>query len=88
MSILTWLILGLIAGWYSGVIVRGGGLGLIGDVLIGMVGAMTGGLFAAMVFGIQDVVSGVNFASIAVALLCSIVTLSIFRLMARPVQEP
>jgi uncharacterized membrane protein YeaQ/YmgE (transglycosylase-associated protein family) len=41
-SLLVILIVGIIAGWLAGVIVRGGGFGLIGDLLIGIVGAFIG----------------------------------------------
>ncbi len=41
-SLLVILIVGLVAGWLASVIVRGGGLGLIGDLLVGLVGALIG----------------------------------------------
>jgi uncharacterized membrane protein YeaQ/YmgE (transglycosylase-associated protein family) len=43
MSILVLLIIGAIAGWLAGLIVRGGGFGLIGDMLVGVVGAFVAG---------------------------------------------
>ena len=41
--ILVWLIVGAVAGWLAGMIVRGGGFGLLGDIIIGIVGAFVGG---------------------------------------------
>jgi uncharacterized membrane protein YeaQ/YmgE (transglycosylase-associated protein family) len=41
-SLLVIIIVGIIAGWLAGVIVRGGGFGLIGDLMIGIVGAFIG----------------------------------------------
>ncbi|MGA2289033.1 GlsB/YeaQ/YmgE family stress response membrane protein [Bradyrhizobium sp.] len=41
-SLLVILIVGIVAGWLAGQIVRGGGFGLIGDLLIGIVGAFIG----------------------------------------------
>ena len=41
-SLLVILIVGLVAGWLASVIVRGGGMGLIGDLLVGLVGALIG----------------------------------------------
>jgi uncharacterized membrane protein YeaQ/YmgE (transglycosylase-associated protein family) len=41
--ILTWMIVGAAAGWLAGMTVRGGGFGPVGDVLIGITGALVGG---------------------------------------------
>lgn len=46
-SLLIILVVGLVAGWLAGLIVRGGGFGIVGDLLIGIVGAFIGNwLFA------------------------------------------
>lgn len=42
-SILIWLIVGAIAGWIAGAVVKGGGLGLIGDIVVGILGAFIAG---------------------------------------------
>ena len=42
-SLLAWLIVGAIAGWLAGLLVRGGGFGLIGDIIIGIIGAVIAG---------------------------------------------
>ena len=42
-SFLTWILLGLMAGWIAGLISRGGGFGLLGDILIGLIGSILGG---------------------------------------------
>ncbi len=41
---IAWLVIGLLAGWLAGVIMPGKGFGLIGDLVIGLVGAFIGGL--------------------------------------------
>ncbi len=42
----AWFILvGLVAGWFAGMLVRGGGFGILGDIAVGIVGAMIGGHF-------------------------------------------
>jgi len=47
--ILIWLLIGAIAGWLAGMIVKGGGFGLPGDIIVGIVGAFIGGwLFAQL----------------------------------------
>ena len=42
-SIIIWLIVGAIAGWLAGMVVKGGGFGLIGDIIVGIVGAVIAG---------------------------------------------
>ncbi|MEJ1967944.1 MAG: GlsB/YeaQ/YmgE family stress response membrane protein [Rhizomicrobium sp.] len=42
-TLLIWLIVGAVAGWLAGVIVKGGGFGLLGDIVVGIVGAFFGG---------------------------------------------
>jgi uncharacterized membrane protein YeaQ/YmgE (transglycosylase-associated protein family) len=43
-GIISWIILGLLAGWLAGVVMPGPGFGLIGDLVVGLVGAFLGGL--------------------------------------------
>ncbi|MBV8667131.1 MAG: GlsB/YeaQ/YmgE family stress response membrane protein [Burkholderiaceae bacterium] len=42
-GIIMWLIIGGIAGWLAGILVKGGGFGLIGDIVVGIIGAFIGG---------------------------------------------
>jgi uncharacterized membrane protein YeaQ/YmgE (transglycosylase-associated protein family) len=51
MQFLWFLLIGLAAGWLAGVIMKGGGFGLAGDLLVGVIGAFLGG-FLFMAFGI------------------------------------
>jgi len=43
MGIIIWLIVGAIAGWLAGMVVKGGGFGLIGDIIVGIIGSLIGG---------------------------------------------
>ncbi len=43
MSLLWFLIIGMIAGWLAGLIMRGEGFGLLGNMIVGVLGAMVGG---------------------------------------------
>jgi len=43
-GIIAWLLVGLIAGWLAGQFMRGGGFGIVGDIVMGIVGAFVGGL--------------------------------------------
>jgi uncharacterized membrane protein YeaQ/YmgE (transglycosylase-associated protein family) len=42
-ALIIWLIVGAIAGWLAGMVVKGGGYGLIGDIVVGIVGALIAG---------------------------------------------
>jgi uncharacterized membrane protein YeaQ/YmgE (transglycosylase-associated protein family) len=45
-SILAWIVIGAIAGWLAGLLVKGYGFGLIGNIVVGILGAGVAGLFA------------------------------------------
>ena len=47
-SLIAWLVIGAIAGWLAGTFVKGGGLGLIGDIVVGIIGAFIGGWLAGV----------------------------------------
>jgi uncharacterized membrane protein YeaQ/YmgE (transglycosylase-associated protein family) len=42
-GLIVWLIVGLISGWLAGSVMRGGGFGIIGDIVMGLIGAVIGG---------------------------------------------
>jgi uncharacterized membrane protein YeaQ/YmgE (transglycosylase-associated protein family) len=43
MNIVIWIITGIIAGWLTGMLVKGGGFGLLGDLVVGVLGGVIGG---------------------------------------------
>ena len=43
MGLLAWIIVGLIAGWLAGLVMKGGGYGVLGDIILGIIGAIIGG---------------------------------------------
>jgi uncharacterized membrane protein YeaQ/YmgE (transglycosylase-associated protein family) len=45
---LYWVVVGLIAGWLAGVVMRGGGYGIVIDIVLGMLGAIVGGWIFSM----------------------------------------
>ena len=79
MGILAWIVVGLIAGWLAGRVMRGGGYGLIGDIIVGIVGAVLGGFLAAQLLGIPNAVSGINVMSVLVAFVGAVILLAILR---------
>jgi uncharacterized membrane protein YeaQ/YmgE (transglycosylase-associated protein family) len=42
-AIIIWLIVGAVAGWLAGMVVKGGGYGLIGNIIVGIVGGLIAG---------------------------------------------
>ncbi len=80
MSILSWLVVGLIAGWLAGVIMKGRGYGLVGDIVVGILGALLGGFLAALVFG-GDYLTGFNLSTILVSVVGAIVLIWIIRVL-------
>jgi uncharacterized membrane protein YeaQ/YmgE (transglycosylase-associated protein family) len=77
MGILAWIVVGLIAGWLAGLVTKGSGYGLIGDVILGVVGALLGGFVAANVFGVANPISGFNLTTIIVAFIGAVVVVVI-----------
>jgi len=82
MGILSWIIVGLIAGWLAGLVMKGGGYGIIGDLLLGIVGALIGGFLAGALFGIPNPVSGINITSIIIAFLGAVLLVAIVRALS------
>lgn len=48
MHILIWILTGILAGWLTGLVVRGRGFGLIGNLVIGLLGGLIGGWLAGL----------------------------------------
>jgi uncharacterized membrane protein YeaQ/YmgE (transglycosylase-associated protein family) len=80
MEFVWFIIVGLIAGWLAGVIMKGGGFGMIGDIVVGIVGALIGGwLFSSM--GVSA--GGGLLGAIVVALIGAIILIFLLRLIKR-----
>jgi uncharacterized membrane protein YeaQ/YmgE (transglycosylase-associated protein family) len=82
MGILSWIVLGLVAGWLAGQFMKGGGYGLIGDIVLGIVGAIIGGFLTGLLLG-RDMISGFNLESIVVALIGAIILIAVSRAFSR-----
>ncbi|HVM98649.1 MAG TPA: GlsB/YeaQ/YmgE family stress response membrane protein [Caulobacteraceae bacterium] len=82
MSFLSWLVVGLLAGWIGSMVVNRRGEGLIMDIVLGVVGAFVGG-YLFHLFG-HSGVSGINLYSIFVAAVGAIVVLVIYHALVRP----
>ena len=77
MGIVSWIVLGAIAGYLANMI-AGGNEGIIGTIVLGIVGAIVGGYLAAALFDKGDV-SGVNIESIVISVLGAIVVRFVWR---------
>ena len=79
MDIVWFIIIGIIAGWLAGKIMRGGGFGLLGDLVIGVIGALLGGF----IFGQLGISAGGLIGSLVTATVGAIVLLFLIRLIKR-----
>ena len=82
MGFLSWIVVGLIAGWLAGLVVKGGGFGCIGDVIVGVIGGLLGGWIASRFFGMGDPMSGFNLESILVAFVGAVILVILLRLLS------
>jgi uncharacterized membrane protein YeaQ/YmgE (transglycosylase-associated protein family) len=77
MSIIVWVVVGGLAGLLASVVIRGARLGLLGDIVVGILGALLAG-FIATLLGHQGI-TGINLYSVFVAFLGAVVLLLIVR---------
>ena len=79
MEFLWFIIVGLVAGWLAGLIMKGGGYGVVGDIIVGVIGALIGGfLFRSM-----GVAPASLLGAIIVATIGAIVLIFLLRLIKR-----
>ena len=76
MGIISWIILGLIAGWIASKLVNKTGSGMMIDIALGVVGAIVGGIIAGF-FGMSGV-TGVNIWSIIVSVIGAVIVLWVY----------
>jgi uncharacterized membrane protein YeaQ/YmgE (transglycosylase-associated protein family) len=81
MNVISWIVVGLIAGFLAGKVMREGGYGLIGDIVVGVLGGLIGGYLATNLFHIKAAVTGINVETILVALCGSVLLLVGLRLL-------
>ena len=81
MGILSWAVVGLIAGFLAGQVMRGGGYGVIGDIIVGVLGGLFGGWVAFYFFHVGDTMTGINLVSILVAFAGAMLLILILRMI-------
>jgi uncharacterized membrane protein YeaQ/YmgE (transglycosylase-associated protein family) len=80
MDLLWFIVVGLVAGWLAGQFMRGGGYGLVGNIIVGVLGAVVGGfLFKSL----GASMGGGLLGSIIVATIGAVVMLLVVRLFSR-----
>jgi len=78
-TILIILAIGAVAGWLAGVIMKGGGYGLLGDIVIGIIGAFIGGFL----FGLLGISAGGLVGQIITATVGAIVLIFVLRMFKK-----
>jgi uncharacterized membrane protein YeaQ/YmgE (transglycosylase-associated protein family) len=72
-AVLWWLVVGLIAGFLASLVMRGGGYGIVGDIVIGIVGAFIGGFLASLIgIGAGGLIGTIIIAFIGACILIAI----------------
>jgi len=78
-ELLIFLAIGAIAGWLAGTLVKGGGYGLLGNIVVGIIGAFVGGYL----FGLQGISTGGLIGSIITATVGAIVLIFVIRVLKK-----
>jgi len=79
MGLLSWIVVGAIAGWLSGNMMKGRGFGLLGNILVGVAGGLIGGWLAGALFKVPNTMNGINLTSIVIAFLGAVVLIIVAR---------
>lgn len=74
-GLISWIVVGLIAGWLAGKVMKGGGYGVVADIVLGILGGIVGG----WVFGILGLHAGGLVGSIVVAFVGAVILVWIVR---------
>jgi uncharacterized membrane protein YeaQ/YmgE (transglycosylase-associated protein family) len=80
MGFIAWIVVGLIAGWLAGKVMRGGGYGVVVDIILGLLGGVVGGWIFNML-GIWP--GGGMIGSIIVAFIGAVILVAITRVLKR-----
>jgi uncharacterized membrane protein YeaQ/YmgE (transglycosylase-associated protein family) len=81
LNILAWIIVGGIAGWLASLVVQGTGLGILGDIIVGIVGALIGGFIISLLLPGSFGFSGFSIGSLIIAFIGAVILLLILRLL-------
>jgi len=79
MALIAWIVLGLIAGFLAGLVMKGGGYGIVGDIIIGIVGALIGGWLSSVLLGIPVDNNFLNPINILIAFIGAVILIALLR---------
>jgi uncharacterized membrane protein YeaQ/YmgE (transglycosylase-associated protein family) len=80
MGFIAWIVVGMIAGWLAGLVMKGGGYGILVDIILGILGGFVGG----WLFGLMGIWPGGGMiGSIIVAFVGAVILVAITRLIKR-----
>lgn len=82
-SLLVWLLLGAIAGWLAGQLMKGRGFGLVGNIVVGILGSFIGGWLGGQLGIYEAAVGGFSLASILTAVVGAVVLLFVIGLVKK-----
>ena len=83
MSIIAWLVIGALAGWIAGMLVKGDeGYGVIGTIIAGIVGAMVGGFVLGLITD-EDWTTGINIPTLFAAVVGAVIVVLVWKMVAR-----
>ena len=75
MGLISWLVVGAIAGWLAGMLVKGDeSMGIIGHIVLGIIGALVGGFLVGLITpGGRDYINGINIETIITATIGAVI---------------
>jgi uncharacterized membrane protein YeaQ/YmgE (transglycosylase-associated protein family) len=79
MQFLWFILIGVAAGWLAGQVMKGGGYGLVGDLIVGVIGAVLGGFL----FGLLRISAGGLLGSLVTATVGAVVLIALLRVIKK-----
>ena len=79
MNFVWFILIGITAGWLGGQIMKGGGFGVLGDLIVGVIGTLLGGFL----FGLMGITSGGLLGSLITATVGAIILIALLRVIKR-----
>ena len=82
MNLIAFLVIGGVAGWLAGLLIRGRGFGIVGDIIVGVIGAFVGGFLLTAV-GLAALFGAGIIGSIIVAFIGAVILLFVIKLIKK-----